>query len=151
MRGRAGSWRQRTSTAATSRAETEAPPSPIGQADVENQPGGAGAGAARDSEIKVRTVLDRAARTIEARFANQPRVEAAIRLTIAKAYFALGSYKESRLHAERSVELRTAHLVADHADTLTSKDALAEVYKESGFYFVNRGLALCQEVLEKRT
>ena len=66
----------------------------LGQADLENQPG---ADVPRDSDIKVRTVLDRAARTIQARFANQPRVEAAIRLTIAKAYLALGQYKEAQL------------------------------------------------------
>ena len=68
----------------------------LGQVDLENQPGGGGADAPRDPDIKVRTVLDRAAKTIEARFANQPRVEAAIRLTIAKAYHALGHYQEAR-------------------------------------------------------
>jgi serine/threonine protein kinase len=121
----------------------------LGQADLENQPGGAGVDVPRDPDIQVRTVLDRAAKTIEGRFASQPRVEAAIRLTIAKAYLALGHSKEAQLHAERSVALHTAHLGADHADTLTSKEALAEVYYAQGFH--ERAEALCREVLEKRT
>src|SRR5262249_46659809 len=79
----------------------------LGQADPETQPGGASGN--RDPRILVRTVLDRASATIEARFANQPRVEAAIRLTIARAYLALGQYKPAQLHAERSAALRTTH------------------------------------------
>jgi non-specific serine/threonine protein kinase/serine/threonine-protein kinase len=120
----------------------------LGQADVENQPGGAGVGAARDPSIRVRTVLDRAAKTLEARFANQPRVEAAIRLTLAKAYDGLGEEKEAQVHAEHSVALRTAHLGADHADTLSSKHVLAVVYFELGFH--ERAEALFRDVLEKR-
>jgi serine/threonine protein kinase/tetratricopeptide (TPR) repeat protein len=121
----------------------------LGQADLENQPGGAGVEASRDRDIKVRTVLDRAAKTIEARFANQPRVEAAIRLTIAKAYLAVGHYPEAQLHAERSVALRTAQLGANHADTLSSQDALVQVFYERGLLV--RAAALGREVLEKRT
>jgi len=131
----------------------------LSQTDVENQPGGAGVDAPRDADIKVRTVLDRAAKTIEGRFASQPRVEAAIRLTLAKAYRALGHNKEAQLHAERSVALRTAHLGADHTDTLNSKEALAWVYCEqshfgvdiSGADVLGRAEALFREVLEKRT
>src|SRR5262249_849810 len=121
----------------------------LGQLDLENQPGGKGADGPRDRDISVRTVLDRAARSIDRRFTDQPRVEGAIRLTIAKAYLALGHYKEAQLHADRSVELRTAHLGADHADTLTSKHALSYLYYLDGFG--ERGEPLCQEVLAKRT
>src|SRR5262249_32343322 len=73
-----------------------------GQVDPENQPGGPGIGKPRDPKIEVRTVLDRAAKTVEGRFASQPRVEAAIRLTIAQAYHALGHYPEAQFHVERS-------------------------------------------------
>jgi non-specific serine/threonine protein kinase/serine/threonine-protein kinase len=120
----------------------------LGQVDLENQPGGGGPDEPRDPEIMVRTVLDRAAQTVEDRFADQPRVEAAIRLTIAKAYQALGHYKEAQLHAERSVALRTAHLGAGHSDTLNSQAVLAEVYVDQGF--MERAEALHREVLEKR-
>ena len=121
----------------------------LGQVDLENQPGGPGVSTPRDPDIKVRTVLDRAAKTIGSRFANQPRVEAAIRLTLSKAYYALGRYPEARLHAERSAELRTAHLGAHHRDTLASNDWLAEVYHEQGF--VERAESLWQAALETRT
>jgi tetratricopeptide (TPR) repeat protein len=121
----------------------------LGQVDLGNQPGGPGVDVPRGPDIKVRTVLDRAARTIGGRFGNQPRVEAAIRLTIAEAYYALGHYQEARLHAERSAELRSANLGADHPDTLTSKDCLAKVYEAQGFF--ERAETLWQEVLERRT
>jgi serine/threonine protein kinase/tetratricopeptide (TPR) repeat protein len=120
----------------------------LGQADVENQPGG-GMEMPRDRDIKVRTVLDRAAKTIAKRFAHQPRVEAAIRTTIAKAYTALGMYKEAQFHAERSAALRTAYLGADHADTLTSKHTLVWVHIWQSSW--ERAEAINQEVLEKRT
>ena len=121
----------------------------LGQVDLENQPGVGGPNAPRDPEIKVRTALDRAAQTVDARFADQPRVEAAIRLTIAKSYQALGDYKEAQLHAERSVALRTANLGAGHTDTLYSLAVLAEVYVDQGF--MERAEAIHQEVLERRT
>src|SRR5262249_7185616 len=121
----------------------------LGQVDLDNQPGGSGNEAPRDPDIKVRTVLDRAAKTIGARFANQPRVEAAIRLTLATAYYALGNVPEAPLHAERSVELRSAYLVADHADTLSSKTYLAGLLQEQGQD--KRAEALLVEVLQRRT
>jgi serine/threonine protein kinase/tetratricopeptide (TPR) repeat protein len=120
----------------------------LGQGDLENQPGG-GVIAPRDPNIKVRTVLDQAAKSIERRFANQPRVAAAIHLTIAKAYVALGDYKKAQHHAERSAELRTSYLGPDHADTLASKDTLVWVYYWNGLY--ERAVPLNEEVLEKRT
>jgi non-specific serine/threonine protein kinase/serine/threonine-protein kinase len=118
----------------------------LGQANLDAQPGGEGP---RDPDIKVRTVLDRAAKTIGARFANKPRVEAAIRMTIAHAYFGLGSWPEARFHAERSVELRTATLGAANADTLTSKCFLALVLQFLGE--VKRGESLMEEVMRQQT
>jgi eukaryotic-like serine/threonine-protein kinase len=120
----------------------------LGQVDIGNQPGGMGVDAPRDPNIKVRTVLDRAARKIEGRFANQPRVEAAIRLTIAKAYLALGNSREFQRHVERSAALLTAHLGADHVDTLVSKDWLVDAYKYAGMH--EQAEALCRETLDKR-
>ena len=85
----------------------------LGQADLANQPG---EGPGRDPDVKVRTLLDRAARTIEGKFQEQPLTEAAIRLTIGKAYRALGHYPEAQRQLERSVELYAAKLGADHPD-----------------------------------
>ena len=64
----------------------------LGQADLANQ---AGDGAGRDPDLTVRTLLDRAAQTIEGKFNEEPLTEAAIRLTIGKAYRALGQYPEA--------------------------------------------------------
>ena len=67
--------------------------------------------------MTVRELLDRAAREIEGKFAQQELTEAAIRLTIGDAYRALGEFPESQKHLLRSVQLRTAKLGPDHADT----------------------------------
>ena len=97
----------------------------LGQADLANQ---TGEGAGRDPDVKVRTLLDRAARTIEGKFREQPLTEAAIRLTMGKAYRALGNYPEAQRQLERSVELFDANLGPDHPDTLRSKSSLAYLY-----------------------
>ena len=145
----------------------------LGQADLANQ---TGEGAGRDPDVKVRTLLDRAAQTIEGKFREQPLTEAAIRLTVGKAYRALGHYPEAQRQLERSVELyaaelgpttptpcaaraawrtstvrrrsstrpsassldvvkgRTARLGANHPDTLTSKNDLAQQYRAQKKY-----------------
>jgi len=70
----------------------------LGQASPESQP---------DREIKLRTVLDRAANTIDGRFPNQPLVEAAIRETLAWTYFALGDEAKTAQQAAKSIALYT--------------------------------------------
>jgi serine/threonine protein kinase/Tfp pilus assembly protein PilF len=119
----------------------------LGQADIGQQM--VGPREQRDPDVKVRTLLDRAAQSIEGKFMEQPLTEAALRLTIGDAYRELGRYAESQQHVERSLQLRTAHLGADHPDTLVSKNGLAAVYYELGKY----GLAepLYQEVVQVRT
>jgi tetratricopeptide (TPR) repeat protein len=87
---------------------------------------------ARDPDVKVRTLLDRAAKNIEGRFANQPLTEAAIRLTIGNTYLELGAYTEAQPHIERAIELRAANLGADHLDTLQGKTSLAELLSDMG-------------------
>ncbi len=103
----------------------------LGQADLANQ---TGEGAGRDPDVKVRTLLDRAARTIEGKFREQPLTEAAIRLTVGKAYRALGHYPEAQRQLERSVELFDANLGPDHPDTLRSKSSLAYLYGAQAKY-----------------
>jgi serine/threonine protein kinase len=103
----------------------------LGQADLANQ---TGEGGGRDPDVKVRTLLDRAARTIEGKFREQPLTEAAIRLTVGKAYRALGHYPEAQRQLERSVELYAANLGPDHPDTLGSKSSLAYLYGAQAKY-----------------
>ena len=86
---------------------------------------------------------------MEGKFRGQPRTEAAIRLTIGKAYWALGRYPEGQRQLERSVELYAAELGADHPVTLTSKSSLAYLYGAQGRY--DRAEPLAEEVVRART
>jgi eukaryotic-like serine/threonine-protein kinase len=99
-------------------------------------------------DLKVRTALDRAAAGIQGKFDRQPSVEASIRQTIGKAYFDLGVYREAQRHWERAVELRRRVLGADHPDTLTSMNDLADAYRVQSAY--KQAEPLFTKVLETR-
>ena len=62
------------------------------------------------TDLKLLTVLDRAADKLEGRFADKPLVEAALRHTIGLAYINLDNDSRSALHLQCAVELREAHL-----------------------------------------
>ena len=66
----------------------------------------AGLGAKSDRDLRVRTALDRAAKTIEVKFPSQPLVEASIRQTIGSTYLDLGSLTEAQRELERAVDVR---------------------------------------------
>ncbi len=101
----------------------------LGQADIANQPRGE-----RDRDVKVREALDRAAKGIGERFTEQPLTEAAIRLTLGKAYAALGEYAEAQKHFERALQLRKEKLSAGHQDVLEVVHHLAGVWVDRGNY-----------------
>jgi tetratricopeptide (TPR) repeat protein len=101
-----------------------------------------------DPDLKVRTVLDRAAAKIQGKFYAQPRVEASIRYTIGKAYFDLGVYPEAQRQWERAVELQRRAVGPDHPDTLTSMNDLADAYRMQSVYA--QAELLLSEVVEKR-
>jgi tetratricopeptide (TPR) repeat protein len=119
----------------------------LGQADIGNQPllGGA---VERNRNIRVGELLDRAAKAIESKFAEQPLTEAAIRLTIGKTYRALGRFAESQPQLEQSVWLYTTQLGADHPSTLASKNDLAELNHYQGKF--DRAESLYKEVFDGR-
>jgi tetratricopeptide (TPR) repeat protein len=79
------------------------------------------------ADLKLRTVLDRAAENLDGRFADQPLVEAALRMTIGTTYCYLDKYDLAALHLRRAVELRKTHLGEGHPDTLKSMIYLARV------------------------
>jgi non-specific serine/threonine protein kinase/serine/threonine-protein kinase len=62
--------------------------------------------ASPDPDMKVRTLLDRAADRIGSKFSRQPLVEATIRETIGSAYNELGQHEEAMHHLERALDLR---------------------------------------------
>jgi tetratricopeptide (TPR) repeat protein len=82
---------------------------------------------ARDKQVTVEQLLDRAAKKIEdnAQMAEQPEVEATIRLTIGATYFKLGVLPEAEKHLRRALELRRVALGPEHPDTLAAQEALA--------------------------
>ncbi len=116
----------------------------LGQADIGNQP----SGTERNKDIKVRDLLDRAAQRIEGKFAGKELTEAAIRLTLGKAYLAIGEFPEAQTHIERSLRLRREKLGAEHRDSLESLSELANVRR----FRTDHGEAerLYKEVLEGR-
>jgi eukaryotic-like serine/threonine-protein kinase len=71
-----------------------------------------------DPEVKVRTLLDRAAGRVEKRFASQPLVESQIQDTIGQAYLGLGLAGEAEKHLRRAYDLSAAHRGADAPETL---------------------------------
>ncbi len=75
--------------------------------------------------VRLVTVLDRAAQRIEGRFPDRPLVEAALRQTIGQAYGRLQRAHSSQVHLQRALDLRRANLGEDHPDTLLSMCLLA--------------------------
>ena len=113
----------------------------LGQASAYNQ-------SKPDPDIKVRTVLDRAAGRIQGKFSKQPEVEAAIRNTIGRTYMDLGLYPEAAKQLEAAVDLRRRALGREHPDTLHSITSLANVYWYEGKYA--QAEALNSQTLEIR-
>jgi tetratricopeptide (TPR) repeat protein len=98
----------------------------LAQADPGAQ---ASLGHGADKDLKLRTVLDRAAERIEGRFPDQPLMEAAIRQAIGGAYYGLGEYKLAQPHVEAALGIRRQQLGEDHPDTLMSQHSLAACYQ----------------------
>lgn len=55
--------------------------------------------------MTVRAALDRASATVETRFQGKPRAEAAVQMTLARAYRGIGDYALARTHATRANQL----------------------------------------------
>jgi tetratricopeptide (TPR) repeat protein len=87
-----------------------------------------------DPDLKVRTVLDRAAAGISERFDKQPLVEASIQDTIGNTYLDLGIYPAAQTHIERALDLRRQLQGADHPDTLEVMSDLARLLGAEGKY-----------------
>jgi serine/threonine protein kinase/Tfp pilus assembly protein PilF len=99
------------------------------------------------ADLKLLTVLDRAAEKLDGRFADQPLVEAALRHRIGNTYDSLGNDNLATLHLQRAVELRVAHLGEEHPDTLTSMRSLAWAKRDPDY--MTRVLEIRGRVLGK--
>ena len=87
-----------------------------------------------DRDIKLATVVHRAADRIDGRFDEQPLVEAAIRRTLGQTLYELGEYEAAEPHLERSVKLREAALGDEHRETLDAVQSLALLKKSQGHF-----------------
>jgi eukaryotic-like serine/threonine-protein kinase len=65
-------------------------------------------------------ILQRAARTIEDKFFDQPLIRAALQQAIASTYKEIGRYEKARPLAEAALRIRQEELGDDHPDTLTA-------------------------------
>ena len=84
-----------------------------------------------DRKITLRTVLDRAANTIDGRFPAQPLVEASIRETLAWTYFALGDQAVALAQSAKSIALYTREKGPEAPEILRMRhfEAYADVMK----------------------
>ncbi len=99
-----------------------------------------------DPNITIRTALDRAAERTAGRFADQPRVEAAIRFTIGTAFDSLGEYEKATQHHRLAVKLRRQVFGNEHPDTIESMGTLADNLRRRGRY--SASVDLHRQILE---
>jgi non-specific serine/threonine protein kinase/serine/threonine-protein kinase len=88
----------------------------LAQASANQQP---------DPDVKVRTVLDRAARGLSGKFAAQPRIAASLRRTVGKTYGELGLYAEASRQVERAIEIDTREFGPSGRETLAARTQLS--------------------------
>jgi len=82
----------------------------------------------RGREVSVRYVLDEATRRVaEGALADQPEVEAGVRITLGNTYQALGEFQAARDHVQAALERYRAVLGDEHPDTLRARSQLAEL------------------------
>jgi eukaryotic-like serine/threonine-protein kinase len=101
---------------------------------------------ARDKRITVEEVLGRAANKIGNRYADDPEVEAAVRLTIGDTYYKLGLYGQAEEHLRRTMDVRRHTLGDDHPDTIQATITLSEVLSAAGK--AEEGVTLARSALD---
>jgi serine/threonine protein kinase len=84
------------------------------------------------ADLKVRTVLDRAAGKIEGKFTGKPLVEADIRFTIGETYEALGLYPDAQKQYRQAWELRRGPLGEKNRETLDALESVGVLYRKMG-------------------
>jgi serine/threonine protein kinase len=103
----------------------------------------------RGKEVTVLEALANADRSLQGKFAKEPRVEASVRAALASVYTELGEYDKAEGHAARSLELREKTLGAEHEATLLAMDTLGWAWVRMGVQAKSeRGEALYRRMLE---
>ena len=122
------------SRAAESRARTEADVARAVNEFLNDDLLAAAAPEAQGRDVLMREVLAIAAERIEGRFAEQPLVESAVRLTLGKTYGSLGEYGHAERHLERARSLRVDMLGNDDPATHEAAEELATLRILQGRY-----------------
>jgi eukaryotic-like serine/threonine-protein kinase len=84
--------------------------------------------------LTVAEVLDGASRTVGHAFTGDPGTEAAVRMTLARSYQALGKIDSARGHAEAAERLLATVLPPDAPDRMESRALLGSVALDQGRY-----------------
>jgi len=108
----------------------------LAQASPEQEP---------DRDLKLRTVLDRAAEKIRGRFVDQPLVEASIRATLAETYQSLGAYAAAENHFRRALALYRQESGETDRNTLYVSRKVVGTLTDQGLY--DQAVPLAQRVL----
>jgi tetratricopeptide (TPR) repeat protein len=85
-----------------------------------------------DAEVKLRDVVLRAAKAIDGKFADQPRVEAEIRYTLAYTLAGMGRADLAVAQYQRARDLLVQELGRNHPETLGCDNGIAICYHELG-------------------
>ena len=86
----------------------------------------------RGKGVTVLQLLDAAAPKVDADFADQPEVAAAVHHSFAETFMQLGEFDKAVAHAERAVAQRTAVLGPDDPATLVSGYILGSAHRQAG-------------------
>jgi len=80
-----------------------------------------------DRDLRVHTLLDRAAQRLDGNKTMSPFVEAAIRHTMGTIYWRLGELEKGERQLTRAYQLQQQHAGLDHAETLDVAHSLAQL------------------------
>jgi eukaryotic-like serine/threonine-protein kinase len=102
-----------------------------------------------DPDVKLRTLLVRAAAGVAKRFHGQPQVLDAVRMTVALAYNGIGSYSDAIPLLEQVRAYRAKVLGPEHMDTLHSMYEISNAYARADQ--PDHAISLAEEVLRVAT
>jgi len=113
----------------------------LGEAAPENHP--------RQEKVTVEAILDVASRKVATAFADQPELEASLRLTLGGTYRRLGLYDRAEPHLRRAVALYEQLRGIELEDAVNAREVLATLLQVRGQY--DEAEALFRNAVAQRT
>lgn len=113
--------------------------SPLGQASY---------GVTPDANLRIRTVLQRAAKRIDGKFPDEPEVEMQLRYTIGDALFRVNDFDGALAQYQKVVPYFQETLGSDHPQTLTAVLRLGKMHRNLQQFDI--AVPLLEKNLEKR-